>query len=154
MTQEEIDQLTEEYILKMDLEGENGYILECDLIYPQNCHDEKKHQTLPLLPEHRIITPEMLSSYQQKNAKKLGIKIGGNKLITSLFDKYGYVLHIKQLQQAIKNGMKLKKISKGIKFKQSAYLKSYIDLCTKLRNLAENSADRDLAKLMVKKIFL
>ena len=55
-----------------------------------------------------------------------------SKLITSLKDKKGYVVHISSLKQALNHGLKLKKVHAVIEFKQRAWMKPYIDKNTKL----------------------
>jgi hypothetical protein len=61
------------------------------------------------------------------------------KLLTTLFDKKNYLVHFSHLQLGVKHGIILKKIHKIIEFRQSYWLKSYIDLCTKLRQNPTNS---------------
>ena len=50
------------------------------------------------------------------------------KLVTNLHDKNEYVIHIRNLKQALNHGLILKKTHKTIKFNQKAWLKAYIDL--------------------------
>ena len=55
------------------------------------------------------------------------------KLVTNLHDKTEYFIHIKNLKQALNHGLILKKVHGVIKFNQKAWLKSYIDMNTKLK---------------------
>ena len=55
------------------------------------------------------------------------------KLVSNLHDKFEYVMHIKNLKEALNNGLVLKKINKLIKFNQNAWLKLYIDMKNDLR---------------------
>ena len=58
-------------------------------------------------------------------------KIG--KLVVNLHDKKEYIIYIRDLKQALNQGLVLKKVYKVIKFDQKAWLKSYIDMNTELR---------------------
>ena len=55
------------------------------------------------------------------------------KLIANLNHKTEYVIHIRNLKQAINHKFLFKKVHKVIKFNQNAWLKSYIDMNTDLR---------------------
>ena len=78
-------------------------------------------------------------------------KVG--KLITNLHDKKEYVIHIRNLKQALNHGVVLKKVHKGIKFNQKAWLKPYIDINTKLRKNAESDSEKYIS-LGQKKVVL
>ena len=68
-----------------------GYILEVDLEYPSELHDD-----CPLAPE---ISQNMLSNYCFSTANEYGIKIDGvNKLVPNLGNKSKYVVHYRNLQ--------------------------------------------------------
>ena len=60
------------------------------------------------------------------------------KLVPNLKNKKGYVVHIKALDQALKHGLKLKKVHRVIEFQQSRWMKAYIMLNTRLRKDAKN----------------
>ena len=108
-------------------------ILEVDLEYPENLHD--LHNDYPFCPE--------------------GVKCknGVEKLIPNLRDKTKYVIHYKNLIQCLRAGMKLKKIHRGIKFKESEWMKPYIEMNTNLRTKAKNNFEKDFFKLMNNSVF-
>ena len=56
-----------------------------------------------------------------------------SKLTCTMQNKENYVIHIRALEQALNNGLILKKVYKVIKFNQEAWLKQYIDMNTRLR---------------------
>ena len=108
-------------------------ILEVDLIYPEELHDI--HNDYPLCPE------------------RVECDRGVKKLIPNLRHKNNYVIHYKNLMQCLRLGMKLKKIHRGIKFTEAAFLKPYIDKNTSLRALAKNNFEKDFFKLMNNSVF-
>ena len=107
-------------------------ILEVDLEYPKNLHDS--HKDLPLAPEKLAV-----------NKVK--------KLIPNLFDKKRYVIHHETLKFYEKQGLKITKIHKGIKFQESKWLQTYIDRNTELRKHAKNDFEKDFFKLMNNSVF-
>ena len=108
-------------------------ILEVDLVYPEELHD--LHNDYPLCPE------------------RVECDRGVKKLIPNLRDKNNYVVHYKTLMQYLSLGMKLKKIHRGIKFIEAAFLKPYIDKNVILRTQAKNEFDKDFFKLMNNAVF-
>jgi len=111
-----------------------GYILECDIQYPQNLHDS--HNDLPFLPENKC----------PPNSKQ-------KKLLTTLWDKKRYICHYVNIKQALNNGLVLKNIHRGLKFNQCPWLKPYIDWNTEKRTLAKNVFEEDLYKKMNNAMF-
>ena len=55
---------------------------------------------------------------------------------------------LRSLKQALKHGLKLKKVRRVIPFNQEAWLKPYIDMNTELRKEAKNHFENDFFKLM------
>ena len=55
------------------------------------------------------------------------------KLVTNLYDTVEYVIHIRNLKQALNHKLVLKKNYRVIKFNQKDWLKPYIDMNIKLR---------------------
>lgn len=128
--------LSEREIIDLDVtyisdESPYGYVFEVDIHYPQDLHD--LHSDLPFLVEN-IIPPESKSKL--------------SKLIPNLNDKKRYVVHYRNLKQAIRNGLMVLKTYRVLKFEQSPWLKKYIDLNTEMRNKATNKFEKDQYKLM------
>ena len=129
-----------------------GYILEVDLEYSAELH--ALHNDYLLAPEKLAISYDMLSDYCKKIADKHGIKVGDvMKLIPNLGNKTNYVLHYRNLQLYLSLGMKLTKIHRVLKFKQSDWMKKYIDFNTEKRTNANNSFEKDFFKLMINSIY-
>ena len=81
------------------------------------------------------------------------IKIGREeKLVPNLKHKKRYVVHIKALDQALKHGLRLKKVHRIIKFQQR-WMKAYIMLNTRLRKEAKNEFEKDFFMLMNSSVF-
>ena len=136
----------------MDSISENssiGYFLEVDLEYPSELHDSDNDY--PLAPEKLEISSDMLSKYCSDIADKYGIKASGvgnldpnlrDEKIRSSLQKYSVVF-------VMKLGMKLSKIHRIIKFKQSNWLKEYIDFNTEKRKNSKSSFEKFFLKLLV-----
>ena len=94
--------------------------LEVDLEYPEDLHN--LHNDYPFAPER--------------------IKIGNiEKLIPNLNNKTNYIVHYENLKLYESIGLKITKIHRGIKLKESAWLEEYINLHTRLRIEAKQSGN-------------
>ena len=79
----------------------------------------------------------MSPNYCSSIANKYNIKIGSvNKTVPNLGNKIKYVLYYRNLQLYLSIGMKLIKVHKMLKFKQSDWLKKYTDFNTDKRKNA------------------
>ena len=70
------------------------------------------------------------------------------KLVANLHDKTEYVIHLRNLNQALNHGLFLKKVHRTIKFNQNVWLKPYIDMNTVLRKKTKNDLEKNFFKLM------
>ena len=86
--------------------------------------------------------------------KKLLIKVGDvKKIIPNLDDKTNYVVHYRNLQLYLSLRMKVTKIHEVLKFKQSVWMKNYIDFNTEKRMNATNYFEKDFFKLMINAVY-
>ena len=67
--------------------------------------------------------------------------------------KTNYLVQYKNLQLYLSLRMKLTKIQKILKFKQSDWLKKYIGFNTEKRKNVANSSEKDFLKLMMKSAY-
>ena len=82
------------------------------------------------------------------------IKIGKvGKPVGNWHNKKVYVVHIRNLKQALNHELVLKKVHKAIKFDQEAWLKPCIDMNTELRKKAKTGFKKDFFKLMNNQVF-
>ena len=146
LSEDEFDGLD---ILNIPNDGEEGYILEVDLEYPPELHDD-----FPLAPQKMKVMDELLSPYCQELKEELGLKEPSiKKLVPNLCDKRRYILHYQNLKLYLDLGMKLTKVHRVLTFQQSPWLKQYIDFNTSKRTHARNTFEKDFFKLMNNSIF-
>ena len=120
-----------------------GCILEVDLDYPDKLHSSCNDY--PLAPEKFAVSYDILSDYCKEIADKYGIKIVDvKKLILNLGSKTNYVLHYRDLRLYL---------SLGMRFKQSHWMKEYIDFKTEKRKNANNGFQKDFFKLMISSVY-
>ena len=127
-----------------------GYFLEVDLQYPDELH--ALHNDCPLATEKLAIPYDILSHYCTKIADNYGIKVGDvKKLSPHSGNITNYVLHYRNLPLYLSLGIKLTKIHRLLKFKQSDWIKKYINFNTEKRTNAANSFER--FKLMINSVY-
>ena len=133
-------------------ESKTGFILDADLEYPEKLH--ALHNNYPLAPEKLAVSYEVLSDFCRKIANKYGMKVGDVKeLISYLSNKTNYILHYRDLQLYLSLGMKLTKIYRVLKFKQSDWMKNHLDFNTEKRKIVPNSFEKDFFKSMINSVY-
>ena len=143
---------TEEQIMKMKWNSKKGWILEVDLEYPEELHDW--HNDYPLAPEKKVISPEKMSEYQQRLMADLDLTMPNTeKLVLTLEDKEKYVVHYKNLQFYLSQGIRLKKVHRVIEFNQEPWIEPYIRMNTEFRRQAKSDFETDFYKLMNTSVF-
>ena len=127
-----------------------GYFLKFDLEYSNELHE--LHNDFPLAPEKLAVSSDILSKYCKKIADE--IKVGDvKKLIPNLDNKTNYVVHYRNFQLHLSLGMKLTKIHRVLKFKQSDWMKKYISFNTEKRMNASNDFEKKVFKLMINSVY-
>ena len=121
-------------VIMTPIESATGYILEVDVEYPEHLHD--LHRDLPLCPEH-VTAP---------NGKE-------KKLMATLYNKKEYVIHYRNLQQCLELGLKVIKVHRILSFRQSQWLKKYIDFNAEKRQESTNDFDKAFWKLANNAVF-
>ena len=112
---EGISQFNKDFIKFYNEECDKEYFLEVDVQYPEK---------LQFLPERM-----KFENFE--------------KLVTNLHDKSEYLIHIRNLKQALNNELVLKKVHRVLKSNQNAWLKPDIDMNTKLRKKTKNNFWKD-----------
>ena len=111
---------------------EIGYFFEVNFKYPDGLH--KLDNDYPLVLENFSVSSDMLSECCKEIFDKYKIKIRDvEKLIPNLGNKTKCVLHYRNLQLYLSLGMKLTKVHRVLKFKQSDWMKKYFDFNTEKR---------------------
>jgi len=149
-----LNEIEEFDLEKIDLDGNDGYIVECNLKYPKKLHNS--HSNLPLAPEIIEVSEKNLSPYAKKalfltDSKK---KYKDVKLISSFHDRKNYVVHAKNLKLYKDLGLEIESISRILKFKQSNFIAPFIEKCTLSRQIASTKFEMDQFKKLVSKFLL
>ena len=119
-----------------------------DLHYPSHRHDRPmtiRSPPPPPPPESLVIDRSMYSSTQQAVFSESAPQ---RKLTPNLRDKVKYVVHYRNLKLNLQLGLVVTKVHRVLTFKQSPWLKTYIDFNTRQRSLAGDTFLKDFFKLM------
>ena len=147
-----VEEMSLEDILNTDDEGDIGYIVEVDLNYPDDLHD--KHSDFPLISDKEPVDPIELSEYQSELKTALNVSNSKTKKLRQTYhSKMNYVTHYRNLKFFISKGIKVNKLHRAVKFCQSKWLSTYIQLSTNKRQQAESKLNQDFYKLMSNSAF-
>lgn len=117
-------------------DSDKSCILEVSLLYPESIHNS--HASLPFCPQH------MIPPTSKGKCKKL---------LTTLYPKSKYVIHLNNLRQALAHGLILSKIHRILEFSQKPWLKPFITLNTKLRMESKSVFGKNYFKLIINSNF-
>lgn len=136
-------------INSIDLDGQKGYFIECDLNYPKRLH--KSHANFPLAPEVLKVTYEHLSPYAKEavfltTGKR---KYEDTKLMSTFHKRERYICHMVCLKLYLSLGLELIKIHRILEFTQERIFAPYIEMTTSARQQSKTKFEMNLFKLMV-----
>ena len=142
---------TEEEILKKKEMAKNGWILEVDLEYPAELH--KEQNSYPLALEKQVVKKECMLDYQKRLMNGLDLKPpGSEKLLLTLEDQNNYVVHYRNLQFYLKQGMKLKRVHRVLEFERKCWMEPCIRMNTEFRKNTKNF-EKNCYKLVNNSVF-
>ena len=128
-------------VLETTDNNRRGFILECDLEYSDNLHDDHKDFPLASL---------LLSVYQLETLHDINLKGNFNveKPSQTLYNKDRYTFHYITLKLYILLALKVKKFHRCLKCRQSEWFSPYIDLNADICQRAANKFEEKIFKLM------
>lgn len=141
-------------VMELDPEGDIGYIMEVDLVYPENLHNS--HNDYPLAPDSKIPRPSEHTKSVMRQMGKTPSVTGRSlpkKLVQDFENKNKYVIHYRNLQLYLSLGMELTCIHRVVSFKQTPWLRDYIDFNIRMRAEAGDEIAKEFYKLMNNAVF-
>ena len=105
-------------ILRVPDNYEHGFLIECDLEYPNSIHEKTKY--FPLLLEKETVKVEDFSPYMTTNKPEKYKPT--EKLVMDQTNKQRCFLHYRDLKFFIRHGIRIVKVHTVYKFKQSPWL--------------------------------
>ena len=140
-------------LLLTEEDSEWDYLADVEIEFPDELHDYFKDY--PPAPSNEIVQKTDLSTDQVEMMGELGItslpKVP--KLIQSLQEKSGYVLHYLTLQLYIKFGVKVTHLHRVLQFRQCKWMASFVQMNNELRKKARNNFEESFYKLMINSSF-
>lgn len=118
------------------LDIHEGFIVECDIDYVSTIHN-RKHMEWPILIENVI----------DKNNDK------NSRLVATLYNKRNYAISNHSLSEALKRGLILRKVHRGVKFQTSNWIQSFVNFVSDLRAKASSKFYVDITKSIVNQFY-
>ena len=134
---QKLQRLREKFINSMKDDGPIGMFIECDILIPKSLHSYLN--AYPPLPYKRCVESSEVSEYMKQFGEDLNIgktAFKTERLIADLLNKKNYVCHYRALKYYIKLGCKVIRVHRAVSFRQSQWLKPFIDYNTKKRQEA------------------
>ena len=133
--------------------GPYGQLLEVDVEYPEELHDY--FNSFPPCPSKRTIKEKEISQMQVNLGKMLGLgstpyKV--EKMVACLKPKT-IICHYRTLKYYASIGLKIKRVNRGIKFIQKAWMKDYISYNSKKRQETSSPVEQNLRKFLNNSLF-
>jgi hypothetical protein len=130
---------------------EEGHAFMVTLEYPTSLHI--KHAQFPLAPEtvqidYDMLSPASRTAYREQRhlPKDAKFAYSAKKLVGTFGRKERYVVSGRNLQYYLSKGLKLKRVHKGVRYRQSRFLAQYINHCSALRRAATSAFKKRLIK--------
>ena len=129
-----------------------GYYLLVDTHIPDRVRRET--DDYPLMINNVTITRDMLSDHHKKLYEKTGQKfIPSRRLLACHLDQKEILMTAILLQQLMQLGLEITRVHYVISFRQSRFMKKYIEANIDLRKNAIDDVTRGLAKLINNSVF-
>lgn len=143
---------TKEDILDLDDTGDCGYAFLIDLEYPKELHIS--HNDYPMAFYKRTVNRSEYSKTQLDQIQSMKLKpVETEKLIADFRTRERYLVHYRNLKFYLKHGLRIKKIHKVISFKQSEWMKPYIDDAVEKRKQSSSKLLKNYYKLAGNAVF-
>ena len=138
-----------------DDDDPEGFIYEVDLEYPPHLHN--LHDSFILAPETVRLTEADLSPYSRacndEFAHREGAKHASEKLTATFRPRVKYLVHERNLSFYVSLGLRVVKLHRAIRFRQSCFLRDFIRLCTRMRQQAATEIERTIWKLVANSVY-
>jgi len=142
-------------ILQVNENEGMGYMVTGDFTIPDSKHEF--FQELCPLPERIVIHESELSSYQTNLLRKYNGEISNpcksERLSLNVHNKKNYTVYYKLLKYFCSLGVVIDKIANVIRYKEEAFLKSFVYYHTKKRTESKNEAVRNFHEACVNSCF-